>query len=128
MVFMKLGGVILFVTDLGRMREFYESVLGEKPANTMWTDQWALFDIEGAQFGLHVIPREHARNIQPISAEAPRETATVKFVFHVENVPRERARLEALGARMLPREWQKPEESCDAVDPEGNVFQIAASD
>jgi catechol 2,3-dioxygenase-like lactoylglutathione lyase family enzyme len=124
--FMKLGSVILFVNDFARMREFYENVLGVKSANTKWTGQWALFHLDGAEFGLHAIPEAHAPGVEQPSPAAPRETAPVKFVFHVDSVPIECARLEKLGARMLRREWQKPEESCDAADPEGNVFQIAA--
>jgi predicted enzyme related to lactoylglutathione lyase len=51
----------------------------------------------------------------------------VKLVFRVQNVAEERARLEALGAQVLQRKWQNPEQSFDAVDPEGNIFQIAAN-
>jgi len=32
-----------------------------------------------------------------------------------------------MGVTMLQRPWQNPVESCDGVDPEGNVFQIARS-
>lgn len=35
------------------------------------------------------------------------------------------SRLEAIGVTMLPQSWQNPAESCDGVDAEGNVLQIA---
>jgi len=118
---------MLFVKDFVRMRDFYGSMLGVKPVNTEWTDRWALFDIGGAEFALHAIPQEYARSIQLSSPPKPSEQNPVKLIFWVEDVPAERARLEAMGVPMLQREWQNPCESCDAVDPEGNVFQIAAN-
>jgi len=27
---------------------------------------------------------------------------------------------------MLNRPWQNPEESCEGIDPEGNIFQISS--
>jgi predicted enzyme related to lactoylglutathione lyase len=50
----------------------------------------------------------------------------MKLIFAVDSVPAERSRLEAMGITMLQRPWQKPNEACDGVDPEGNVFQISA--
>jgi predicted enzyme related to lactoylglutathione lyase len=51
----------------------------------------------------------------------------IKVMFAVEDVASERSRLEAMGVAILPRPWEKPEESCDGIDPEGNVFQITRS-
>jgi predicted enzyme related to lactoylglutathione lyase len=48
------------------------------------------------------------------------------LIFAVEDMPAERARLEAMGITMLQRSWQEASEACDCMDPEGNVFQIAA--
>ena len=36
------------------------------------------------------------------------------------------ARLESLGITVIRSPWQWPGEACDAVDPEGNIFQICA--
>ncbi len=55
-----------------------------------------------------------------------REKSPVKLVFAVADIPAERARLEAMGVTTLQPSWQEPGESCDCVDPEGNIFQIAA--
>jgi predicted enzyme related to lactoylglutathione lyase len=52
----------------------------------------------------------------------------MKLIFTVENVEAERMRLEAMGITILSRPWRQPAESCDGVDPEGNVFQIVAAD
>jgi len=124
---MQLRNAILYVKDLERMKGFYSEMLGAKPVNHDWTDAWATFDTGGARFSLHAIPGEIAKNIVIESPPRPREQTAVKLCFEVKDVDSERARLEALGVQILRRPWQKAGEACDAVDPEGNVFQISRS-
>jgi len=124
---MQLRNAILYVKDLERMKGFYSEMLGAKPVNQDWTDVWATFETGGARFSLHAIPREIREKIVIDSPPSPREQNAVKLSFEVEDVEVERVRLESLGVRILRRPWQKPGEACDAVDPEGNVFQICCS-
>src|SRR5215469_7307312 len=124
---MQLQSAILYVKDLDRMKRFYAEMLGTKPTNQDWTDTWATFETGGARFTLHVIPAEIAKNIVIESPPIRREQHAVKLSFKVRDVESERVRLESLGVQMLRRPWQKPGERCDAVDPEGNVFQIWSS-
>jgi catechol 2,3-dioxygenase-like lactoylglutathione lyase family enzyme len=115
---------MLYVKDFARMRDFYASVLQAPPINTEWTDTWALFDAGGTQFALHAEGMEMST---PLSTRASnREQSPIKLIFAVGDVPAERARLGVMGITTLQRSWQEPAESCDCVDPEGNVFQIAA--
>ena len=107
------------------MREFYESVLETPPINTEWPDTWALFNVGGIKFALHAIPAKSAEGIELSSPPAKRERSPVKLIFAVEDVPAERARLEAMGVTTLQQSWQEAAESCDCVDPEDNIFQIA---
>jgi len=120
---MTLECSMLYVKDLARMREFYGGVLQTPPINTEWTDTWALFDAGGTKFALHSIPPDHADGSE-LSSPTPKKSS-VKLVFAVGDVPAERLRLEATGVTTLQRSWQEPGESCDCVDPEGNIFQIA---
>jgi predicted enzyme related to lactoylglutathione lyase len=124
---MQLGSAILYVKDLERMQRFYCKVLGANPTNQDWTDSWAIFETGGARFSLHAIPAEIAKRIVIESPPTPREQHAVKLSFEGKDVESERARLESLGVQMLRRPWQKPGEACDAVDPEGNIFQICSS-
>jgi predicted enzyme related to lactoylglutathione lyase len=117
---------MLYVRDFARMREFYGRVLQTPPINTEWTDTWALFNVSGTKFALHAIPAKHAEGIELSSPPTKREWSPVKLIFAVGDVPAERVRLEAMGITTLQRPWQEPAESCDCVDPEGNIFQIAA--
>ncbi len=115
---------MLYVKDLPGMREFYAKLLQTQPAKAEWSDTWALFDVGKTSFALHAIP-SGASDTGPASP-AEREQSPVKLIFAVEDLPAELARLEAMGVKMLRRPWQEPAESCDCIDPEGNVFQIAA--
>ena len=124
---MQLRSAILYVKDLERMKRFYGEMLGAMPTNELWTDAWATFETGGARFSLHAIPAEIAKNIEIASPPTPREEHPVKLIFEVKDVESECARLEYLGIQLVRRPWQKPGEACDAVDPEGNVFQICSS-
>ena len=124
---MQLRGAIIYVKDLERMTFFYSQMLGASPSNQVWTDAWATFETGGARFSLHAIPADIAKSIVVESPPIPREQQAVKLIFEVKDVESARARLESLGVQLLPRPWQKRGEACDAVDPEGNVFQICSS-
>lgn len=121
---MNLACSLLYVRDLVRMREFYGAILQTTPANTRWTDTWVLFNTGSASFALHAIPEAPPAN--ELTHAQARESAPAKLIFAVDDVPAERARLQSLSVPLLTRSWQDPSESCDCVDPEGNIFQIAA--
>ena len=101
-------------------------MLGVIPINQECDDVWAEFKIGGACFSLHAIPAEIAKGIEIESPPIPRQENPLKLIFEVEDVEAERARLESLGIQTLRRPWQKPGEAFDAVDPEGNIFQICS--
>ena len=126
MELMRLGCAMLYVKDLPRMKEFYSEMLESRPINKEWTDSWAEFDTGGARFALHAIPAEIAQGIEISSPPKPREGNPIKLIFRVEDVGAEQARLESLGIQTLNRAWQNPAESCEGIDPEGNVFQISS--
>jgi predicted enzyme related to lactoylglutathione lyase len=123
---MRLGCAMVYVKDFPRMKQFYSEMLGNKPVNKEWTDSWAEFDAGGASFALHAIAAEIARGIEISSPPKPRERAPIKLIFRVDDVRAERARLESSGITVLTRPWQNPEESCEGIDPEGNIFQISS--
>jgi predicted enzyme related to lactoylglutathione lyase len=110
---------MIYVKDLPRMKAFYSQLLGVKPVNEKWVDEWAEFDTGSARFALHAIPADIARQIEISSPPKAREQDPVKLTFEVENVDAERGRLASLGATMVQRPWG----SWDG-DPEGNVFGI----
>lgn len=123
---MQLRSAMLYVKDLVQMKRFYIDLLGVESTNQNSTNEWALFDAGCVRFALHAIPAQIAQQIEIASPPLPRETNPVKLIFEVVDVEREKKRLESMGIRTLRRPWQQPGEACDAVDPEGNIFQLCA--
>jgi predicted enzyme related to lactoylglutathione lyase len=124
---MHLNGAVLFVKDFRRLRDFYSGMLQTGPTRRESTETYALFDLNCGRLAIHAVPDEHAPDIKLASSPEARERNPIKLVFAVEDVPSERSRLAAMGVTILQRPWQYPTESCDGVDPEGNVFQIVKS-
>jgi predicted enzyme related to lactoylglutathione lyase len=118
---------MLYVRDLERMKRFYGDMLGIEATNQNWKNAWATFDTGDVRFALHAIPPGIAENIEIPCPPVPREHEPVKLIFAVKDVEGERERLESLGVQTLRRPWQQSGEACDAVDPEGNIFQLCSS-
>ena len=117
---------MLYVKDLERMKRFYSEMLGVEP-KANWTNAWAAFDTGGVRFTLHAIPADIAEKIEIECPPVPRESEPVKLIFEVRDVEGERERLQSLGIRTLRRPWQQHGEACDAINPEGNIFQLGSS-
>ncbi len=117
---MQLQSAMIFVKDLPRMAEFYGEVLGLRPVAGTRTESWAEFSAGAASVALHAIPPEIASQFEITSPPQPREEYPVKLIFSVTDLDAEQARLERLGVTLTRRPWG----ACDAVDPEGNIFQI----
>lgn len=124
---MQLRGAMLYVRDLERMKRFYGDLLGIQATNQNWTNVWATFDTGDVRFALHAIPAGIAETIEIASPPVPREQEPVKLIFEVTDVEGERERLESLGVQILRRPWQQPGVAFDAVDPEGNIFELCSS-
>jgi predicted enzyme related to lactoylglutathione lyase len=124
---MQLRGAMLYARDLERMKRFYGDMLGIEATNQNLENTWAIFDTGDVRFALHAIPAGIADHIEITSPPVPREQEPVKLIFEVKDVEGERERLESLGIQTLRRPWQQSGEACDAVDPEGNIFQLCSS-
>jgi predicted enzyme related to lactoylglutathione lyase len=121
---MRLTCAMLYVKDFPRMRDFYSRLFGAEPVNTEWADTWARFEAGGSSFALHAIPPDIAGTVEV--SPVPREKHPVKLIFEVDDVSEARQRMQSLQIPILQRPWQDPAESFEAVDPEGNIFQISA--
>ena len=118
---MRLTQALIFVRDLPQMQRFYRDLLGLAVLEEC--DGHARYGAADAALALHAIPPEHA----PTEDDgATREDGAIKLTFTVADVDGERARLVGAGVAMRePWSWEGLR-ACDGVDPEGNVFQIAA--
>lgn len=106
---------MLYCIDITCLSEFYARLLGLTAK--IRTPEYVDF----GDFALHAIPAEIVQNMSLRTSSEPRETGSTKLIFEVPDPAALRAKLEAGGHRILDRPWG----SWDAVDPEGNVFQIA---
>lgn len=117
---------MLYVVDLARMAAFYRDALGL--AVSASHDDATDLDCAGATLHLVRVPPSVAAEI--VIAEPPvrREETPIKLIVPVDDLPAARRRIaEHGGAVDSPdREWTwKGTIHVDAVDPEGNVLQLA---
>ncbi len=113
---MRLQQAILFVKDLDRMADFYSGLLGLKIRAETRTNSWVEMD----GLALHAIPPHIADSIEIATPPVAREDNPIKLVFAVDDPQAEKTRLAALGVVFVERPWG----GYDALDPEGNVFQL----
>jgi len=111
--------VVLFARDLDRGVEFYTAALGLRAVER--EDGWVALDAGGVRLALHAIPRSIASSIEISSPPRARTDTPLKLVFEVEDLGAA-ASLPSFGGTVLRR---ASDGSCDALDPEGNVFRIA---
>lgn len=123
---MALGRAILFARDMQKMTAFYRDVLELTPLpDEHPSEAWQRFDAGGCELALHAVPAEHAARIEIAEPPEPRAGTPLKLVFTVADVAAARERLRAHGVPLL--DGGGAPERADALDPEGNVFQIAAA-
>jgi len=119
---MRLRGPIIYAKDLPRMKSFYRDVLGLQTIGATEIDNYVEFDAGTATLALHAIPGPIAEKVEIASPPVPRENNPLKLTFEVEDVARERKRLEDLGVTIVERPWG----ACDGIDPEGNIFGLTS--
>jgi AraC family transcriptional regulator len=113
----RLSRAMVFVKDIARMTEFYQTVLGLKPIAATRLDNYVEFE---SGFSLHAIPAEIAQGIQIADPAVPREKGPTKLTFETPDLSREQSRLRSLGIPRLERPWGV----VDWIDPEGNIFNL----
>jgi len=115
---MQLVQAILFVHDAVRMQSFYEGLGLAVVDGDAGTGFVRLADpAGGAVLALHATPAAGMGG-------APRVDTWAKLCFRVDDVESARAALQARG--VVTREVHRygAVVYCDAVDPEGNIFQL----
>jgi catechol 2,3-dioxygenase-like lactoylglutathione lyase family enzyme len=116
---MRLSRAMIFVKDLDRMADFYSYSLGLQRIDGGRTGNWVEFEAGGIGFALHAIPTDIADTIEIAQPPRAREENPIKLTFEVDDLAAARVRLQSQGAEILDRPWG----TCDAIDPEGNVFR-----
>jgi predicted enzyme related to lactoylglutathione lyase len=77
------------------------------------------------QLTLHAIPDHIAASISVSTPPQRREDAALKFFFTVPSIVTASQVASGLGGEFLPEQWHgQGFRVCNAVDPEGNIFQV----
>jgi predicted enzyme related to lactoylglutathione lyase len=119
---MMLQMIVIFAKDVERLAAFYREGLGLTVLPERSKEGWVVLDAGGAQVALHAIPPHIARDIEITDPPQERSDTPIKLVFQTADMDTACARLEKLGAKVLP---PRASGSRDGVDPEGNIFQLA---
>lgn len=116
-------GVVLYVKDIERVAQFYAQVLGLQEQNRL--PGWVALASAAFQLELHAIPADIAERIHISTPPQRRENAALKFFVTVPSLADAGAIADSLGGALLQDAWAGPGfRACNAMDCEGNVFQL----
>ncbi|MCC8617095.1 VOC family protein [Xanthomonas vesicatoria] len=120
------AGLFIYAKDLPRLAGFYESFLGMSRSHT--TPDLVVLCSPDIQLIVHSMPPAIAAAITISDPPAKRDNAALKFFFTVPSLVQARNIASSLGGEVLQKQWQGPGFTvCNAVDPEGNIFQVRES-
>jgi predicted enzyme related to lactoylglutathione lyase len=116
-----MSTTVLFVEDLMRSANFYAALLGADLTDR--SDTFVRVTNDSSELLIHKIPGS-----VPDEAYAPREEVAMKPVYFVGSIDAARAVVAQLGGRVYDASTVATYGNvhyCDAVDPEGNIIQLA---
>jgi predicted enzyme related to lactoylglutathione lyase len=119
-----LSRIILYVHDVTRLKEFYETHFGCRVVEEI-VGEWAVLQAGQMELALHLVGPAY-RTAQPATTQS-----NAKLVFTMESgLPEMRAYLEKAGVQVgqIKRYRGFSYSLCDWRDPEGNVFQLSEPD
>ena len=116
-------GVFVYAKDLERIAQFYAALLGLRRLHGD-ADRVVLAGTS-MQLIVHAMPPAIAASVRIASPPTRRYDTALKFFFTVSSIAEARERAPALGGEVLTELWEGPGfRVCNAIDPEGNVFQV----
>ncbi len=116
-------GAVIYAKNLGPLTNFYRELL---IAEVLHSDaEYAVLQSPDIQLVVHAIPQHIASTFEISVPPAPREETAIKLFFAVPSLEWARGVVSNLGGIVQTPLWKGPGfKACNAVDPEGNVFQI----
>lgn len=120
------AGLFVYALDMNRLARFYETVATMVRLHE--TSDLIVLESPDIQLLVHQIPAHIAADMTVTSPPQKREDTALKFFFTVDSLDAARAAASALGGEVFSENWQGPGfVVCNAMDPEGNVFQVRES-
>lgn len=121
-----LAGVFIYAKDLPRLAAFYAAVLGMRQVHA--DDDIAVLASPDLQLLVHRIPAHIAADIRIETPPVRREDCAIKFFATVPSLADAGTTAASHGGQLFDERWQGPGfVVCNAMDPEGNVFQVRES-
>lgn len=120
-----LQGAVLYAKDLDRQVTFYATFGGQIVEQQ--AGDYAVIEDGNSQFALVQIPPQIAAAIEITSPPAIRAQTPIKLIFVVASIDEALSAAAKLGGTTAPdaQPWQfRGHEVQDAIDPEGNVYQL----
>lgn len=117
------AGLFVYALDAERIAAFYEAVIGMQRLHA--GDGLIVIESPDIQLLVHAIPPQFAADITITTPPQRREDTALKFFFTVASIADARATARRLGGDVFEEYWPGPGFTvCNAMDPEGNVFQV----
>lgn len=120
------AGLFVYAKNIASLAHFYETVLGMTRMHA--TTDIVVLQLQDIQLIVHQIPAHIASTIDISTPPQRRENSALKFFFTVDSIAGARKAANDLGGEVFNEQWQGPGFTvCNAMDPEGNVFQVRES-
>jgi predicted enzyme related to lactoylglutathione lyase len=117
------AGLFVYAKDLARLTDFYAAIAGMSKLHE--TSELIVLQSPDIQLLVHQIPPQIAAEIIITLPPQRREDTALKFFFTVPSLAEARAVAHKLGGAVFHEKWSGPGFTvCNAMDPEGNVFQL----
>lgn len=117
------AGVLIYAKNLQALAHFYQQVLGMKELQA--DADIVVQESPALQLVIHAIPASVSRQIQISKPPQRRENVALKFFVTVSSLADAAAVVQELGGQVFDDGWQGPGfAACNAMDCEGNVFQL----
>ena len=117
------AGLFIYAKDVSRLAAFYENLLDMERLHA--TAELVVLQSSNVQLVLHAMPPQHASAVTISSPPQRRENTALKFFFTVPAIENASRVAASLGGEVLAEQWRgRGFRACNAVDPEGNIFQL----
>lgn len=117
------SGLFIYAKDPHRLAGFYAAVAEMRPLTE--TPEMIVLASPDLQLIVHAIPPAIAATIEISTPPVRREDTALKFFLTVASLATARTTAADHGGEVGHENWRGPGFTvCNAVDPEGNVFQL----
>lgn len=117
------AGVLIYAKDFQSLAGFYEQVLGMQRLHE--DEHIIVLESAALQLVIHALPAEIAERVKIGTPPQRRADVALKFFVTVPAIAEAQGAAQALGGQVFDERWQGPGfAACNAMDKEGNVFQL----